>query len=194
MSATLRDQELREQFGPRPTAPTRIGLIGYAQSGKDTLGKILTDDYGYTRISFADGVREVALAINPFLSDGSTLADAVSEFGWDIVKSWPQVRQLLQRVGTEAVRDILGQDLWIDLALRKAGKVRRAVFTDVRYQNEAEAILRDGGVLWRITRPGVGPVNRHPSETALDLFPVERTIANNGTVEDLRRAVFCRFR
>ncbi len=42
------------------------------------------------------------------------------------------------------------------------------VVSDMRYRNEAQAIRHRGGVLIRIERPGVGPINDHISEHDLD--------------------------
>ena len=42
------------------------------------------------------------------------------------------------------------------------------VVSDMHYRNEAQAIRHRGGVLIRIERPGVGPINDHISEHDLD--------------------------
>ena len=39
-----------------------IGLSGTFSSGKDTLAKLLSDDYGFVHISTSDIVRELSLA------------------------------------------------------------------------------------------------------------------------------------
>ena len=43
-----------------------------------------------------------------------------------------------------------------------------------------------GGEMWRVVRPGTGPVNGHVSETALDTYTYDNIIDNAGTVDDLR--------
>ncbi len=42
-----------------------IGLTGYAQSGKDTVANILVERYGFTRVAFADKIREFLYETNP---------------------------------------------------------------------------------------------------------------------------------
>ena len=37
-----------------------LGLMGKAQSGKDTVADILEKDYGFIRLAFADAVRRTA--------------------------------------------------------------------------------------------------------------------------------------
>jgi hypothetical protein len=121
------------------------------------------------------------------------LALMVDIHGWDKVKrDLPEARVLLQRMGTEVGRNLFGQDFWVEQAL--AGIARdggtRYVFTDVRFPQEFDAIRARGGRLWRVMRPGVGPVNDHPSETALDHhFTWDSLIDNDGTLDDLRERV-----
>jgi hypothetical protein len=60
----------------------------------------------------------------------------------------------------------------------------------VRFPNEAEALssyadVGDGAILIRVERPGVGPVNRHISETALDDWPFPVVIVNDGSPEQM---------
>ena len=59
-----------------------IGLTGYAQSGKDTLANILVENYGYTRVAFADKIREFLYEVNPMVgcSPSGYLQDLVLNF------------------------------------------------------------------------------------------------------------------
>ena len=57
--------------------------------------------------------------------------------------------------------------------------------TDVRFPNEAQRIKDLGGVVWRVKRPGVGPANYHESETALDDWPFDAVLENDGNLVDL---------
>jgi len=69
-----------------------------------------------------------------------------------------------------------------------AHKPEGIVFSDVRFLNEAEAIREAGGVIWRVTRPGIadsGGVANHPSEVEQDKINPDLIIANVGTLADL---------
>lgn len=168
-----------------------IGLHGYAGAGKDTVAKLL-GDYGYERIAFADKLREALIGLNPVVvvegGRGIRLAPLVRAHGWDKLKrSVPEVRGLLQRLGTEAGRNIHGEDVWVRLALCSVLPADNRVITDVRFPNEAAAIRTRGGVMVNVLRPGCGPVNDHASETPL---PCDYTIHNDGKhIEPLRDAV-----
>jgi dephospho-CoA kinase len=174
---------------------TVIGLTGYAQTGKDTVGEILVRDHGFKRVAFADAVRECVYALNPLIptlfgqgfAQHESLQDAVDRDGWEDTKKNPAVRALLQRMGTEVGREIIDPDIWIKIAERKAHDLRRlghhVVFTDVRFFNEYEAIELFGGEVWRIERPGTGPVNAHVSDNIN--VPVDRIVRNDSTLDDL---------
>jgi hypothetical protein len=59
------------------------------------------------------------------------------------------------------------------------------IITDTRFPNEAEAIKKAGGIVIRINRPGVQPINPHPSETSLDDWEFDAVINNDGDVSDI---------
>lgn len=181
-----------------------VGLHGVAQSGKDTAGSFLITREGFERIAFADVMRNALLALDPLVTvkvtapkwhggevtDYRRLSQLIEERGWDRAKTEvPEVRQLLQRFGTEAGRMVHGEDVWVDLALAAVKLGGRYVVTDVRFANEAEAIRKLGGEVWRITRPGVESVNAHVSDAGLPDALIDRTIANDGTRADLRKRV-----
>lgn len=167
-----------------------IGLAGYAQSGKDTVAEHLIKNYGYRRVAFADQLRQALYNLNPLVTIADMvnvpLQSAVDGLGWESVKlDSPDVRRLLQRMGTEVGRQMWGEDFWVKQAMKNVSKFDNVVFTDVRYPNENKAIINSGGTVWRIERPGIGPVNNHASETAMDSINVNKTIVNNSTKEDL---------
>lgn len=169
-----------------------IGLVGYAQTGKDEAAKVLVEEHDFTRVAFADGVREALYALNPLIADEYEcwrLSEEVDNRGWDEAKKHPEVRQLLQRMGTEAGRMIHGQDLWVNLAKKKARCLSRVVVTDVRFPNEAKAIQEGGGTLLRIERPGVGPVNNHISDRGVEKIFCDETLVNDGDLLSWRKKI-----
>lgn len=166
-----------------------IGLSGYAQSGKNTVADILVDHHGFTQIAFADPIKDLIYEINPKISS-IEIQGMVNEYGWDIVKQNPEVRRLLQNTG-EAGRQGIDQYLWVALTFAQINDPLndKYVITDVRFPTEASAITAQGGQIWRIERPGVGPVNDNISETALDAWVFAETITNDGTIEDLKKKI-----
>jgi len=171
-----------------------IALCGYAGSGKDTAAEALVQQ-GWKRIAFADPIREMALAIDPYVQTGygptymmDRLSRIIDHEGWDGAKRWSDVRRLLQRIGTEAGREILGDSVWVNVALAKiwnADECHGVVITDLRFVNEYTALGDWNAKFIRITRPGIGPVNDHQSDQHLAGFEVDHEIVNDGTREQL---------
>jgi hypothetical protein len=58
------------------------------------------------------------------------------------------------------------------------------VLTDVRYENEAEAVRSHGGQIWRVTRPGTA-ADGHSSETTVDAIRPNFYLRNDGSFEAL---------
>ena len=151
-----------------------IGLTGYAQSGKDTVAKILVDQYGYTRIAFADKIRDFLYETNPMYDSiaGEPLfvKARVDRDGWEKAKQSPQIRRLLQNSGV-AARKVFGEGFWVHEAMKTMLDDPRPdmnyVITDVRFINEADMIQANNGQMWRIKRMGVEAVNGHVSEHGL---------------------------
>lgn len=168
-----------------------IGLSGYARSGKDTVAEYLVEHYGFTRMAFADPMKEALRRLNPLITfggmDGISLAWAVEKSGWEVVKDEsPEVRGLLQRMGTEVGRNMFGEDFWVDYAIGQSWKNDNVVFSDVRFRNEAHAIQKNWGQNWRINRPGSVAANDHISETQMDGYSeFDLVLSNDGPLEEL---------
>lgn len=171
-----------------------IGLTGKARAGKDTVGEYLVKHHGFVRVSFADKVREAALALNPMIgilfNTGTRLHDIVKDLGWEKAKENPNVRQLLQRLGTEVGRNLFGENCWVEAVDRDLQKhqPKRIVFTDVRFDNEAEYVRELGGEVWNVSRPDAAPVSDHASEQGLSKS-VDDIVVNQHSLADLYEQV-----
>lgn len=182
-----------------------VGLTGVAQVGKDTAAKALIED-GYKRVGFADALREILYALNPLIPTSGVesgnhaeviikeretvrLREIVDVFGWDGAKQNKEVRELLQRLGTEGGRKVLWDDIWIDAALNGVSCWDSVVLTDVRFDNEAAALREMAGVVIKVVRPGYGPINTHASDAGISAELVDHVIANDGTVEELHAEI-----
>ena len=156
-----------------------IGLLGAKQSGKDSVYAAIARHTFATRLAFADGVKE-------------EIADAVGmPVAW-IEEHKEKLRVLLQVWGTELRRDLFDRDYWVKHLILKMNRVRTplVVVTDVRFPNEANAIIERGGILARVIRSEMHtPADGHRSESwwvtdeARRLAP--QTIENFGGLDEL---------
>lgn len=178
------------------SVPNLIGMSGYAQSGKDTVGKILVDQRGFRRLAFADSLRQLAIEVDPVVAVydlGPTLvhlSEVVESYGWEGAKQVREGRRFLQDLGTSC-REILDPDCWIKPVERQLLSDRGfpTVITDVRFPNEAKLIKQLGGVVWRISRPGFGAVNEHASERAMDSWAFDHVFVNDASITELSHHV-----
>lgn len=180
--------------------PPLVGLIGKKRVGKDTFAAVLVEEFGFARVAFADPLKEMALTIDPLISDAPApnaawspmrLTPAVMMDGWERVKDdYPEARRFLQRLG-DGVRQF-DPEFWSNAGMQEAACNRAegfpVVITDVRYPNEAAAIREAGGILVRIERPGVDDGDTHASETALDEYREDAIVLNYFGLDALRES------
>lgn len=171
---------------------------------KTELGK----EWNKRKISWSDGWDKVE---NMFSSDFNTseLKDDVGRNAYiyedTIVKL--TVREFLQKLGTEACRDQIHQDFWVNALMSEYKGVQwggrsvkdkngipydyetywdfpKWIITDLRFPNEYKSIKDKGGICIKINRPGLTKSN-HSSETSLDNHEFDFVIDNNGDLEHL---------
>lgn len=161
---------------------TLIGLSGWARSGKDTVAERL-GLYGFKRRAFADHLKYAAAVIFGFSND-QLYGDAkdVVDPHWGFTP-----RHALETLG-EAQRAAFGEDIWIRSLLCQP-LPKKTVISDVRYPNEANAILAMGGEVWRIERRGLESISDHASQHALDHYPSFTAVLENGDICELRATV-----
>lgn len=140
--------------------------------------------------------------------EGKTKVRLGDDLIFDNLGTTYTVRQLLQKLGTEALREIIHPNVHINALFADYNKVFTSksyiksdgtsselefpnwLITDVRFPNEGEAILDRNGILIRTNRwredHFIYNVKEHPSETSLDNYDkFKYTINNSGTIQDL---------
>lgn len=172
-----------------------LAFSGYARAGKDTAVQVLRTE-GYQRVAFADLMRTFLEKLNPIVASSGRpsnpvrIMDVIERYGWDGYKEsifGTEIRELMQRLGTECGRQLLDDNIWIDSALNKLDPENYYAVADCRFVNEADAIRKRGGKVIRINRPGVGPANQHPSEISLDDYDFDAVINNDDDHDELRK-------
>jgi len=138
--------------------------------------------------------------------------------GSQIMKDYKMtVRDLLQKVGTDAMRNGLHKDVWVNAMMNEYKKHSNWIITDTRFPNELNTVKKYGGITIKVTRQRypdglykvaegtytgargyeqfedalrkeVGIVE-HVSETALDDVTFDYEIKNDGDIEQLIKAV-----
>jgi len=197
-----------------------VGILGFAGSGKDTVGAMFREA-GYEKASFAATLKDATSSIFGWkreLLEGDT--DESRQFRDKADPFWTKhlgyevtPRKMLQWLGTDACRKIIGDNIWVYSMLSNMDPNKKYVITDVRFPNEIKMIREAGGALVRVLR---GPEPEwydlavkdnlkeirkwtdsmeskypfvHYSEWAWVGTKTDATFVNDSTIDDLRSSV-----
>lgn len=180
-----------------------IGLTGKMGAGKDTVADYLVDRYQFRKVGFSDQIydgvcglfgidRSIALAwkdpqynitvqVNSIQSTGPGLASFIRlehiELTW---------RQFIQQYGTDMARKNWGEDFWVDLFEKKylMNDNQNLVVRDVRFNNEAAMLGKNGATIWEVLRPGYEG-DDHESEAGIHEGHIDGELTNDGSLTEL---------
>lgn len=167
-----------------------VGITGAAGSGKDTLAEMIKND-GWERLAYADALKHVCMDYLGLSYDDVYTQEGKAKFNefWGMTN-----REILQKVGTDAMRNGFHKNVWIKIAELKLKEMlssgKKVIVTDVRFDNEAELIESLGGCVAKIVRNnenGLSNVEQaHASERGIDDKYVSFVIKNDLSKELLK--------
>ncbi|QIG57925.1 deoxynucleoside monophosphate kinase [Microbacterium phage PauloDiaboli] len=130
------------------------------------------------------------------IADFQRYSDLFDEVGYVEAKTNEEVRRLLQKLGTEVGRKIISESVWTDIIVRRAKEAAKTapgvIITGIRYPNELGMITDElDGELWWVVRPSLqaGSNSEHSSENSVRETDFDRTIRNDGTLDELYQKV-----
>jgi hypothetical protein len=180
--------------------PILVGFCGKAGSGKDTAATAIAATNNADIIHFADPLKQHLQLLLGFTE--------AQVYGEDKNKPDPRygggtARTAMQLFGTEFGRTFYG-NLWVDLTENRVkdalARGTSVLVPDVRFENEANMIVQNGGLLVRVVRDGFSygmstKEMEHASEAqAYDEAHVYCDIRNDGSLasfESDARTLFC---
>ena len=207
-----------------------IALGGHMGSGKNTVCDIIQDlckkhnRLEFEQKAFAGKLKTIASLLTGIdVKDFEDQEFKKSLLGseWGTVRTNPintipvfenvqfnelmSIRELLQKLGTDALRDNLHEDVWVNALFSdyKPPKMSEYnpsnwIITDMRFPNEMGAVVAKGGITIRVVRPGTkdyfqlknrnGSITHatlHPSETSLDDAKFDYEIINDAGISEL---------
>lgn len=175
-----------------------ILLSGKINSGKNTFADMLKDELGDKAHleAFARPLKELCAEVfqplAEYLNGNVCDIDPITRESW-FEKKTPVTRLILQIVGTDIVR-MVDRDYWVKATIKNIRERPESIviMTDWRFAGELMGLrlLHDCHLMTirvnrNVTREG--SEHGHSSETALDLFSMDQTIQNNGTLWDLKK-------
>lgn len=189
--------------------PKLIGITGHAGSGKNMVASFICNTFqNHYEESFATPLKDAAAAafgIPRHHFDDRELKETPDDY-WNV-----SPRKIVQFVGTELFRNSIGglvtseASFWINRTVKRLTNLYipegqgeyestdTVVIPDVRFQNEYDFVIANGGIVICLTRPGftgdVGIPN-HASEQSIKFKP-ERTYqcVNNSTPTALYKQI-----
>lgn len=174
-----------------------LGFAGRLGSGKDTaIQAIQTFDSRCVRKAFADPVYEAIYQLNPIVTyrwfRPVRLQTLIAKYGWEYAKrTYPEIRRLLQYMGTEVGRKLWGRTFWVDQLFDDWQPSTPTLVSGVRFPEEVAAIRERGGEVWYINRPDLilETHHQHSSEHVIDKQSCQRHFANTSVVDFQRDMV-----
>jgi len=162
--------------------PVVVAFLGRAGSGKSTAAQHLVENYGFTRVSFAGPLKELAKHLLDFSNDqvyGSQADKEAVDPRYDFTP-----RQFMQKLGNGA-RQNIHSNIWITACLEKikAGGQARYVIDDCRYANEAKIISEATDIVGYVVKLSCPEAESaadadHPSEAEVDTVPRKHIFRN----------------
>lgn len=197
--------------------PPIIGISGKAGAGKDLVASLLGAEIRQSQIlRFAAPLKTAAAAILnvpvEYFEDASfkkmllpeqlqvvhslKTLDENTKPMWTDKKTTHDYRWFIQVLGTEVGRSI-HPDLWVWSFFNTLDALPPSPLTlipDVRFQNEAAAIVARGGIVIRVENPNLPKTQYlystpHKSEVDLDHYSFDAILHNDGSKADLARHV-----
>lgn len=187
---------------------TVIALSGWKMSGKDTATDLMVREYGFTRLSFADalkemvaaqynipldymhqpGKKEMPLAQYPVIP-GDPFAEQIQKMlGRELISGFWTPRALCILEGS--IKRSVYSNYWVRQVITGLDPGENYVISDMRYKSEADTLklLLPDLVTIRIERFD-SIDTQDPSERNLDDYRFDYTLQNRGTKEQFEIAI-----
>lgn len=170
------------------------GISEESMDRQEVKAQQLGKEWDTLRIHYLNDAQKAE--IHPSLAKSYTVSKGVN--------STLTLREFLQLLGTDAIRDHLHRNTWVnalmvdykpkDLATESDEQPHLIfpnwIITDMRFPNECDAVKAKDGITIRVNRKWmlqteVNGTPLHSSETALDNHKFDYTIDNSGTIDEL---------
>ncbi len=164
-----------------------LGFSGKAQSGKDTVTAFLIRNRKelfngtVARYAFADELKLFCMGYLGLTYDQVYGSEAMKNTLTDI--NGMVSREVMQDVGK--ILRKYKQDIWVSKCFEAIdiSNIDYAIITDIRYENEVEAVKKRGGKVIRLTRFSENTIGKeHDSEVELDNYSRFDAVIDNANM------------
>jgi ABC-type oligopeptide transport system ATPase subunit len=157
-----------------------IGILGGEGAGKTTAARYLADKYGGNVYALAAPLKEIVGKAFDLTGDqlyGTQEQKNAIDPRYNVSPRW-----LFRHVGTEGIRGVFGDDVWVKLTvntIRQDGFFL-SIIDDVRFANEAEYLMNNNFKIIKLVNTSKQRVIGHQSETEWDFAPYNVLIQHDG--------------
>lgn len=173
--------------------PQIIGILGKKRSGKDTIADYLVARYNFTKLKFADPLKDVCKILFGFTDEqlNGDLKEEIDKF-WKI-----SPRYAMQYLGTDLFRNQItpllpniSNDFWIKIMeLKLLNTTGPIVIADIRFQNEIDLIHKHKGIIIKINSINTDDTDQHESEININNLLGDFTVYNDIILVNLYKQI-----
>lgn len=201
-----------QSYAKKDSTPILIGIGGALRAGKDTVADYLVEHHDFVKLGMSDALAHALYTLNPYVwvtpAESRALGlppfpvtkryqTIVDEIGYVEAKKIPEVRRLLQALGTEVGRNMIDEGVWVSATARVIekfmGEGRSVIVTGIRYPNELDMLKWHHGHSVYVERiDSEAPpqeLQQHTSETSLRAEDFEHVIVNSSSLSWLYERV-----
>ena len=116
-----------------------VGLVGFSGAGKGTVSDVLVEKYSFKKFAFADTLKDTVSTMFGWRRDfleGDT--NESREFRENIDPFWSArfgkdvtPRMILQKMGTEAGRNVFHEDFWVHALEKRIQNEKNVVISEI---------------------------------------------------------------
>lgn len=188
-------QIARAEWNSATSEPSMlVGIAGPAGAGKSTIGREIWLHDKFQILSFAHPLKAALIKM--------TGLDRKWFYNIDYkekeIPGLPGVtpRIMMQKFGTEFAREMIAPDFWLwrmKMSLSKYSD-KNIVIDDIRFENEADLVRVNGGVVIHLQRDFVSPTvhSTHKSEQPMNVHPADFSVKGvtvNETHDEVNQCV-----
>jgi hypothetical protein len=169
-----------------------IGFTGKMKVGKTTTAETLKVNHLFTVLSFGEPLKQ-ALSVMTGLPIEYFKDQILKDQQIEGLPEGISPRVLMQRTATEFVRNMVYEEFWVWRMSKEFEKYPKSnlVIDDVRFENEASLIRKNGGIIIHLFRDNIVYTEteletlKHSSESGLKIQPEDVVISNAPSAENV---------
>jgi hypothetical protein len=156
-----------------------ILISGKKRAGKDYIADIISKEFGFKKIAFANNLKEIiSVTFNISLDELDLFKNEPQNFPIYFGDKKTDFRKILQRCGT-AIKPIFGEDIWANLVKKRIEDLNsNVVISDFRFLSEYYTLEDLNPLTIKVINRDLKDIDNHISENELNDFNFDIILDN----------------